>query len=128
VWHGVVVSTLCCHSGGAMHVSTQIWWVQSIFCTFFFFPSTGLICRDQSSILKFRLAPIFLSKNFEINLNQKLNISAKDFTTGLEQKAALVYYPNYQLFMDGFHQDFRIPKVGHKIKQWKTVLHYLTQL
>jgi hypothetical protein len=30
--------------------------------------SPGLICRDQSSILKFTLAPFFLSKKIKIDL------------------------------------------------------------
>jgi hypothetical protein len=36
--------------------------------------STGLICRDQSSALKFRLALVFPSKKIKTNLKQELNI------------------------------------------------------
>jgi hypothetical protein len=35
---------------------------------------SGLICRDQSSNLKFRLALVFLSKKIKIDRKQELNI------------------------------------------------------
>jgi hypothetical protein len=38
--------------------------------------SLGLIFRDQSSNLKFRLAPVFLSKKIKFDLKQELNIPA----------------------------------------------------
>jgi hypothetical protein len=37
----------------------------------------GYICRDQSSILKFRLTPVYLSKDIKIDLRQELNLATK---------------------------------------------------
>jgi hypothetical protein len=64
---GLSKKMICFWGWGGESGAIMIWTGMFSFCLrsslIFLLGKTGLICRDPSSILKFRLAPAFLSKN-----------------------------------------------------------------
>jgi hypothetical protein len=79
--------------------------------------NSRLICRDQTSVLKFRLAPVFLSKKSKIDRKHKLNIPAKnEVILNLDEK------------MHDYENIYKIGKIGVISKIKERVIQSMIQI